>query len=206
MTTERRPGPGHGHLLQTSSLVALAMLAASAIALFLAPLLMPSSYSWVVNTTSESAAQGVEGAWLARIGLALFGLAVLAIWRVVADRWGRGGRIALASFGVLMLVTAVFSVRPWGEGAVYNEFEDLIHSLAATVMGFAFALGVFAVAVKRSAVTMPRRALDALAVLSSIAIPLSMMQWPGQAGLLQRLMFGIAYGWFAMEAVRPRDA
>lgn len=46
---------------------ALAGLAASLVALALAPLLMPASYDWRANTISESGAQGIEGAWLARL-------------------------------------------------------------------------------------------------------------------------------------------
>ncbi|HET9901772.1 MAG TPA: hypothetical protein VFR46_12025 [Actinomycetes bacterium] len=53
-------------------------LALSAIALGAAPALMPDDYSWIGHTTSESAAQGVSGAWLARLGFLLFGLS--AIW------------------------------------------------------------------------------------------------------------------------------
>jgi TRAP-type C4-dicarboxylate transport system permease small subunit len=57
---------------------AIAGLVASALALALAPLLLPTSYSWVAHTTSESAAQGVPGSWLARVGFLVFGAAVLA--------------------------------------------------------------------------------------------------------------------------------
>jgi hypothetical protein len=56
----------------------LSCLTVSALALAVAPMLMPESYSWVVHTTSESAAQGVNGAWLARLGFVAFGFAVLA--------------------------------------------------------------------------------------------------------------------------------
>lgn len=54
----------------------VAGLSASALILALAPVLMPTGYSWVSHTTSESAAQGVAGAWLARCGSLLFGFSV----------------------------------------------------------------------------------------------------------------------------------
>jgi hypothetical protein len=67
----------------------IAALAASAVALALAPLLMPPSYSWLSMTTSESAAQGVGGAWLARLGFVLFGLSGWLLVVVVRHReWG----------------------------------------------------------------------------------------------------------------------
>jgi hypothetical protein len=40
---------------------------------------MPADYSWVSNTTSESAAQGVQGAWMARLGFVLFGMSVILL-------------------------------------------------------------------------------------------------------------------------------
>jgi len=56
----------------------LAGLGASAAALAAAPALMPASYSWISDTTSQSAAQGLSGAWLARLGFVLLGLSVMA--------------------------------------------------------------------------------------------------------------------------------
>ncbi len=46
----------------------IALLVVSAVALAVAPVLMPAGYDWVAHTTSESAAQGVAGAWVARLG------------------------------------------------------------------------------------------------------------------------------------------
>ena len=64
-----RPGPDR--LAQGA---VLAGLVASGLALALSPALLPENYTWVSNTTSEGAAQRVEGAWLARLGFLLFGL------------------------------------------------------------------------------------------------------------------------------------
>jgi hypothetical protein len=53
---------------------------------------MPESYDWIEHTTSESAAQGVEGAWLARLGFLSFGLAVLWLSTGIKQTWARGAR------------------------------------------------------------------------------------------------------------------
>ena len=55
----------------------IALLVISAVSLGVGPLLMPATYSWIANTTSESGAQGVEDPWVARLGFLAFGLAVL---------------------------------------------------------------------------------------------------------------------------------
>jgi hypothetical protein len=186
-------------------LVAL-VLVASAVTVGLAPRLMPDSYSWITHTTSESAAQGVDGAWLARLGLLLFGLAVLGLCVVAHRRWSGLATLMHATFGVLMVAAAAFSARSWEAGASFDGVEDLLHSVAATAMGFAFAFGVLAVATggwrHRGLL---RRSLDVLAVAASVVVPLSMMAVPDLAGVLQRSMFVIAYLWYLGESFDRRS-
>ena len=86
-------------------------LLAALTALALAPLLMPDTYSVRGHSVSESAAQGVEGAWLARLGFLLFGFAVLSLALDPGSTWGRWGRRAHAGFGVSMIAAAVFLGR-----------------------------------------------------------------------------------------------
>jgi hypothetical protein len=176
-------------------------LGGSALALLLAPGLMPDDYSWWAHTTSESAAQGVPGAWLARFGFVLFGAAVLMLAVGARRAWGVTGAVLHGIFGVAMLSTAAFSARSWVPDAAFRPSEDLIHSVAATVVGFAFALGVVAVLLHSRRGRRRRWPLDVTAVVASVAIPLSMVAAAGAAGALQRLMFLIAYAWYTVEAI-----
>lgn len=179
--------------------LALAGLAASALVLGAAPALMPDDYSWVADTTSESAAQGVPGAWLARLGLLLFGLSVLLATSALGRSWGVVAASAHCAFGSLLAASAAFSTRSWRVGAAFDGTEDLLHSVAASAMGFAFALGVVAVLVVGRDVSAGRRAAGIVAVVASVALPLGMTVWPDAAGALQRAMFAIAYLWYAAE-------
>jgi hypothetical protein len=183
----------------------LLSLAISALALTLAPLLMPESYSWVANTTSESAAQGMDGAWLARLGLVAFGVAVIVL-AGGRSSWGRSARVAHFVFGMALLVTAAASARPWIPALPFDRMEDQIHSFAATAMGFAFAFGVLAVALGNSRAGGRMRLWDIVAVLASVIIPIGMVNLAGTAGLLQRVMFAVAYVWYGIEALRGRRA
>jgi hypothetical protein len=184
----------------------LACLVASAASLAVAPTLMPASYSWVAHTTSESAAQAVPGAWLARLGFLLFGLAVLAIASLAADLWGRNAAWMHAAFGVLMVAAAAFSARSWDTGVPFDVVEDVLHSVAATAMGFAFALGVAAVAWRMWRAGSGLRWLDITAVTASVLLPLAMVAWGQYAGALQRIIFVVAYVWYGAEALRARHA
>lgn len=180
---------------------AIAGLAASAVSLALAPIVMPDGYSWVEHTTSESAAQGVGGGWLARLGFVTFGLSVLLLATACRRAWGPAGTWAHGAFGVLMIAAGTFSTRSWESGTSYGVVQDALHSVAATAMGFAFALGVLAVLVSaRPAHRRWRWPLDLTALAASVLVPLAMLAWPSAAGAWQRVMFGVAYAWYLAEA------
>lgn len=185
----------------TKAGIVLAMLAASAVCIAIAPTLMPDSYSVVEHAVSESAAQGVEGAWLARTAFLLLGFAVLVLAGLSGERWGLWGRIALRLYGVLMIAAAAFSNVPW-EDVPADEFEDLLHSIAASGMGLAFTVGVLFVLLRRDRGQRLARAFDVLAIVAAFAIPMIMFNAEGIAGVVQRILFGIAYLWFGGEAVR----
>jgi drug/metabolite transporter (DMT)-like permease len=177
------------------------MLLASAGLLAIAPAFMPEAYSSIEHTTSQSAAQGVSGAWVAKLGFVLFGFAVL--WLATQERhgWPRLARFLLGAFGVLMVTTAVFSSHAPFLSDDFDTTEDLLHSLAATGMGFAFAFGVLARGMRRARERGKPDLFDVIAVLAAVLIPLGMSGASEIQGVLQRTMFFIAYVWFAREAL-----
>jgi hypothetical protein len=169
-------------------------------------MLMPQSYSIIEQSISESAAQGVQGAWLARAGLLLFGLGVLALASAAGDRWGVWGRLAHRVFAVAIVSSAVFAHMPW-ENLPYDRFEDLLHSIASFVVGLGFVVGVVVVGIDRRRPARWVRSFDGVAIVASVVIPMVMFTAGGYAGLVQRMMFLIAYVWYGMEAwrsVQPR--
>ncbi len=179
----------------------IALLVASAVCLATAPLLLPPSYSWVAHTTSESAAQGVVGAWLARMGFLFWGFGVLWEVRLNRSRWDKWtGRLHVA-FGVLMIATAAFSARSWVAEAQFDPIEDVLHSFTSTAMGFAFALGVLGAMLHKLRQGSRRVMFDVLAMAAATLIPICMSIWGDVDGLLQRLMFLIAYAWYVREAL-----
>jgi hypothetical protein len=176
----------------------VALLAGAMALLTVAPLWLPSSYSWVEHGTSESAAQGIDGAWVARSGFIVFGVAVVWLVQLRSTAWGWPGTILHLAFGVGMFGVAAFAARPWEDDAPYVESEDVLHSAAATVVGVGFIAGVVAVMVSRRLPSV-RAALPDLAALAvAVAVPMTMSTslW----GILQRLMFLTAACWYAREA------
>jgi hypothetical protein len=179
----------------------LSLLLLSAAALLAAPWLMPPGYAWLTHTTSQSAAQGLEGAWLARLGFILFGLAVIWLASVKVTVWARTAVWFHLAFGVCLVGTAAFSHQPWLDGVPFDPVEDFLHSLTASVMGFAFAFGVMMRFWQRGAVDRVGRLLDVTAVAAAIILPILMATQPEIIGLLQRAMFFIAYLWYGREVL-----
>ncbi len=184
-----------------SASLVVGLLGGSALALVLAPTLMPASYSWLRHTTSESAAQGIAGAWLARLGFLGLGLAVVWLSSLASSAWRPLIRGLHTVFGLCLLATASFSTRAWLPDLPFDPVEDALHSVAASVMGVAFALGL-AIQMITPGRSRARRAFDAIGVLASIIIPLAMASGTDWTGALQRVMFAIAFAWYASEAVR----
>ena len=175
------------------------LFAISAGSLLLAPLRMPASYSVIADSISESAGQGIEGAWLARLGLLTFGFAV--IWLATALRRivGRSTFYLHLVFGICMAAAAAFSSKPWMPSMPFDTVEDFLHSAAATIMGFAFAMGALSMLFQRAPDDTASRAFDIFALMAATIIPLSMLAWPDAEGLVQRFMFLIAYVWYIKE-------
>ncbi|WP_203337108.1 DUF998 domain-containing protein [Nocardioides limicola] len=179
----------------------LLLLIGSAVCLAAVPWVLTDDYDWIAHTTSEAAGQGVEGAWLARLGFFGYGCGVLWLALARRPRWGRVGTSLFVVFAAMMASAAVFSSRPWTPGTTFDVVEDVLHSVAATAMGFAFAFGVVAVGLRRRRVPVLTRVRDLVAILASVAMPTMMLLASHQAGLWQRAMFAISYLWFAAETV-----
>lgn len=177
----------------------ISLLVASAALVIVAATAMPEPYSWLTHSISESAAQAQRGAWIARLSFLAFGVAVLALSVASQARWPRGAFWCHLTFALAMLATAAFSHKPWNPPGPGDATEDLLHSVMATGMGFAFAIGV----VVRSFARRERRglrALDVLAVSAATFLSPIGLVLPQVAGLLQRVMFLIAYVWYGTEA------
>jgi hypothetical protein len=92
-----------------------------------------------------------------------------------------------------MMAAAAFSHAP------FDELEDQLHSAASFGVGLFFTVGVLAATLRRGRGHGWMRVVDWAALAVAVIIPLAMANLE-QAGLAQRLMFLVAYFWYAMEA------
>ncbi len=179
------------------------LLVLSATLIYTAPLAMPENYSITVHSISESAAQGLQHAWIARMGFLLFGLGVLWLSLTRRQVWPRGAYWMQLVFALSMLGTAAFSHKPWIKDIPVDSVEDLLHSITATVMGFAFSLAVLLHIFTRVNASYRVRVIDGIALAAATLISPVAVLVPDMAGILQRLMFAIAYAWYIYEAFAP---
>jgi len=186
---------------RTTAAAILLLLAASLLAVAFAPILMLDSYSIIEHSVSESAAQGVEGAWMARVGFLCLGLGVLLCAQLAGSRWGLWGRAAHRLYGVSMLGAAAFSHRPWLD-VPFDATEDYLHSASANAVGLGFTVGVLLVALRRGRGEVAARVFDWTAIAVAMGFSMLMFNVDGIAGLVQRIMFLIGYAWYGAEAVR----
>lgn len=179
----------------------LLLLIVSGTLVLVATAVMPQPYSWRTHSISESAAQGMLNAWIARLSFLCFGGAVLVLSILKREVWARSSYWMHLVFAVAMIATAAFSHKPWIPGVQIDEFEDFLHSLTASAMGFAFCFALVARFLQREHNKVAARALDAVAVVvATVMSPLAAL-FPSNGGLIQRVMFAVAYIWYANEAL-----
>nr|WP_246256663.1 DUF998 domain-containing protein [Isoptericola halotolerans] len=177
------------------------MLAASATLVAFAPLVVQDSYDVVRHSVAHAAGQGVPGAWVARSGFVLVGLAVLLEAARSAQAWGAWGRGAHGVYGLGMICLAVVSHRPWYSSR-WDPVEDSLHTVAATTVVAAFVVGVLAVAIRRGPRPGPIRVADVVAVGAAVLLTAVALTMPALEGAAQRLLFAVGYAWYGIEAVR----
>lgn len=175
----------------------IGLLALAALGLVASPLLLGDGYSIISNSVSESAAQQTPGSWAGRFTLLLSGLAVLLTALLRFRSWGWVATTALTAFGVMWMLTAVFSTRSWVAGTPFDVTEDALHSAFASGMAI-IVVGAVAIMFRRASSAADRWWALGLLVVAS-ALPLAGVLWPEWAGVFQRAMFLLTYAWLVRQ-------
>ena len=178
-----------------------AVFLASCLCLAVAPVLMPDAYSPVTMAISDTAAQGVPHAWVARLGFLLSAAAIVLLARSRASNWGPWGRALHTLYAVLVVALAVFSQKPWA-GGPFNEIENLTHSILAPVAGVVFTAGVVVVSMRRASRDRLARLLDGVTIGAMLVLPVIMLGVSGLDGASQRTAVVLGYLWYAFETLR----
>lgn len=166
------------------------------VAMLVGPLLSHPDYSSISHSTSALAGQKMPNAWIMRAGLGGYGAATAFAALVTVTR-APAVKIALALFGAGLIGTAIWPHLPIDPALGSDLHLDRLHSWAANLTGFAFAVACLS---RLAQAGFPRA--DHLAwagMAASVAIPQAMSVFPGVEGALQRLMFAVSFLFVARE-------
>ncbi len=162
------------------------------LAMFILPLFLGPDHSIIRNTISELGAQNSAGAWI--INSILVALALSSVISV----WGcfKGSvfiRVIIILFAVSIVLSALFNHAPVNPEIPYNISEDGWHKYFSCITWIAFVILAFS-----TALTLKKQAARSLALFAGIsAVLLSLLSSEAEqtAGIWQRLLFIISFGW-----------
>jgi hypothetical membrane protein len=180
------------------------LLPAAVIMLFLVMFILPffsfPGYSILKNTTSHLGAQGAPHAWIMNmVFIFLGGAVVLEAW--LGLRGYRFHQVILIIFGLGLIGVGLFRHAPLVEGVPVNLLADTMHSIFASTVGFSFIL--FAVSAAFIETTPNRRRVALLTAAMATFLSALMFTAADYAGLWQRLMFILSFGWLLSLTREP---
>ena len=165
-----------------------------------APMMVAESYSVAHNTLSESGAQGVDGAWVLRVGILLTAGSVLLLSVAAGSRWLPRVKWWIRIYATALILLAAFSEAPW-DGSPHDEMVASLHTVFGIAGAIAFIVGAAALATSRPRAERLARGFDWL-VIAVIALIPQVMHLSELDGLLQRTMVILGYLWLLVEASR----
>lgn len=192
-----RPRPAEDSIARWSRMTLMASVAMLA----LAPRFVADSYSVFEHTLSESGGQGVEWAWVFRVGVLLTTVAVLLLTSSARSSWPRRGRMWMRVYALALVFLVLLPESPW-VGPTPDETVASLHTFAGASGAVAFILGVAAISAARTGAPLITRAYDWLVIAALVVIPQLMLLAVEYDGLLQRLMVLLGYIWLITESSR----
>ena len=100
------------------------------------------------------------------------------------------------------MLTGIFHHAPIIDGFIFNSFEDKLHSIFATIVGFSFAIYAMSSAFIEKAVRY--RIIDIAVGFTATILSVLMSYLPNYSGIWQRAIFVISFVWliFMLERIR----
>jgi hypothetical membrane protein len=166
----------------------------------------PAPYSWTLLSMSHLGAQGYEYAYIMRFGLVSYGaIVVVAAILKIAKRprtgWPHG---FIGIYGFAILLTGFFSTAPFLQGVSFSKAEANLHSTLASLAGIALSAAMVAFAVM--AQTPRGRIIHLATLLLTLLVPEVFFKSSDAAGVLQRLVWLVVLGWFAVLEIPSLQA
>jgi len=160
--------------------------------MFVLPYFSVEDYVIWRNTTSHLGAQGAPYAWLMNGSFILMAVATAQLAFTRMRSYGFQ-QVCIAVFSIGLVGTALFRHAPIVEGLVFSVFEDHMHSVFASLVGFSFTL--FAVSTAFIVRNRTHRIVSISVATSSVILSILIFSTPEFAGVWQRIMFIVSFAW-----------
>jgi hypothetical protein len=165
-----------------------------------AHIIAPDSYHWMFHTVSHLGSQGYENKMLMQMGFISFGL-VLSIGSLKKSNRDYADWF-MAFYALCILFTGIFCTRPFESDVEFNQLESELHSIFATLAGFAFCIAIFIKAMNEKSSRVLHFVFFILVLFLSMIYGISKLHF----GLIQKIMYGVSFTWivFMYRGNEPR--
>ena len=171
------------------------------VVMFIMPLFSVADYSIIQHTTSQLGAQGAPHAWVMNVTFILLGLAVIMETAIHLKKQPLAS-ILLCVFGTLLVAIAFFRHAPI-EALPYRVWEDQVHGVLATAIGFVFTF--FMVTLAFILPDKEARLVTLMLAILTTILSMMMLVLPTARGILQRVIFIYAFGYLIVFFSRQKQ-
>lgn len=164
--------------------------------MFILPFFTAEGYSIIRNTTSQLGAQKTPNSWIMNFTFAMIGLSsIYSGWGHYEGYWLQ--KTMLIIFGSSLVLCAIYSHAPINTKVPFNIREDEFHSLFASTTGLGFTILAISTAFIKE--TKSEMVLPISIGIIATLLSLMMFKIDTYAGIWQRLIFIISFGWMIYE-------
>jgi len=167
-------------------------------------LIAPQQYSLSQNTISDLASQNYHYKWIMQTGFIGFGLILNSgiFIRLKSSKKIIHPDILIMIYGLFILLSGIFCTEPFYGSACYSVIQSRIHSIFATISGFALSFGIlWYVFIKNT----PKKRIIHL-IFFILIILFSMLFGLAEngtlelgKGIIQRIMYFLGLAWIVVN-------
>lgn len=174
--------------------------------IIVAHLFATTPYDWRSNTISELASQHYQYRWIMKIGFIIFG-GILAIGITKKLINGKGKlltELPILIYGLAILISGLYSTKPFLEDIEYSSIESNIHSFAAQIAGITFSIGLLIYGFRETNTNLKIIHFVTFAFVVGFSALFGIMD--SNVGIIQRVMYLGSFVWLTLFYNQINDA
>ena len=165
------------------------------ITILIAHFFVANPYEWQNNTISELASQNYKYRWIMKSGFIFFGgiLSTGIISKALINKEFKFAELFMFIYGIAILISGIYSTKPFIENIEYSVLESNIHSISATIAGFSFSIGICMFAYQER--NKKLKIIHSLFFIFVISCSIAFGLLDARIGVVQRIMYLGSFTW-----------